>query len=97
MNEYSRAEAFPDGFEAAFSVGENNALLHSDCTREWYNSHLDFLFMLLGFRPRELRSLEIDELNRAYAFAYVVYRKMCNMYLRRTMRDSDMVFVSQGV
>ena len=85
-------EAFPDGFEAACPV-EGWVIKESGCTYEWYNSQLEFMHLLLGFRPPELIAHDISGLNSAYAYAFVVYWKMCKLSGRTHSREPDMMFL----
>ena len=84
-------DAFPDGFETAFPV-EGWVLKRSDGTRDWYNSQLEFIHLLLGFRPPELVTEDICSLTCAYAYAFAVYWKMCRLSDRTHSREPGMMF-----
>ena len=97
MTDHIRAacDAFPSGFEAAFPV-RDGVLQRSVCTKEWYNHQLEFMHSSLGFMPPELVTLEDFQLNRAYAFAFIVYRKMCFLCGHAVAREPDLIYSSES-
>ena len=85
-------EAYPAGFEAAFGVDSDDStkLKISDTTEEWYNSQIDLIHMIIGFKPQPLclSGPQRDaQLIRAYTFGYIVYRKLCNLLSRPSARE----------
>jgi hypothetical protein len=93
-------ERYHDGFEKAFAINPltgNIACIDKD-VEMFYNSYTDLIQNFTGFKPPAISSLKDDnriaQLTRAYAYAFIVYRKLNNLYSKRNdPRYSSELFI----
>ena len=89
--------AYPDAFERAFPISalDGNVFVDLELSSvEWYNSHLHFLHLFIGFKPPALCLGTMGDIptmdtqfTRAYVFAYIAYRKICSALSRPACLD----------
>jgi hypothetical protein len=82
------SNGYHDNFEKAFVMNPTTSKL--SCIDEeieaWYNSQIEFICVFIGFMPSALhltQALPLDrsnQLNQAYTFAYIAYRKQNNLF-----------------
>ncbi len=81
-------EAYPASFESMFSI-VNEKLRYNNNMLAWYNRHLDFIYLYIGFKPPSLSYLQDSttlrevEITAAYIYAYITYRKICSLLSRQ--------------
>ena len=96
MNDEIRAivDKYPEEFEANFAVVGGVLQKCDNNTQSWYNRHLDFIHLYIGFRPPALclqdplptREVQITA---AYTYAYIAYRKVCSLRSRDPLMDAS--------
>jgi hypothetical protein len=85
------AKQYHDEFEKAFVINPftGNIVCIDNEVEIFYCSYADLISTFTGFKPPSISLLKenpktrITQLTRAYAYAFIAYRKINNLYIKR--------------
>ena len=92
---HALSDEYHKNFERVFVMNPTtgNLMCIDEEIDAWYNSQIEFICIFIGFMPQRLdlipkpniQTLQVDrliQLNIAYVYAYIAYRKQNNLYAK---------------